>query len=73
MTFFTRLAAVIILTSASANQLFGQVPTNDACSSALEINVNGGPIDVSNANTLVDGPTPSCGGAGMKDVWYYFT
>ena len=64
MTFFTRLAALLILISTSANQLLAQVPVNDACSSALEIAVNGGPIAVSNANTLADGPTPTCVVAG---------
>lgn len=73
MTFFFRSIVVTTFICAISLQLRAQVPVNDECGSALEIIVNGGPVDVSNSNTLLDGPTPSCGGAGIKDVWYYFT
>ncbi|MEZ4798648.1 MAG: lysyl oxidase family protein [Flavobacteriales bacterium] len=47
-------------------------PVNDICANATPITINGGPITGSNTNTITDGPNPSCGGTGIKDVWYSF-
>ncbi|MFM7814637.1 MAG: lysyl oxidase family protein [Flavobacteriales bacterium] len=49
-----------------------QAPINDECSGAIPITTDGIAITANNANTLVDGPNPTCGGSGIKDVWYSF-
>ena len=47
-------------------------PVNDICANAIPFNVNGGAVAANNSNTVTNGPEPSCGGAGIKDLWYSF-
>lgn len=57
----------------SAFNAVAQAPSNDVCANAIDIVVNGGYINVSNANTVTNGPNPSCGGGTLiRDVWYKF-
>jgi hypothetical protein len=50
------------------------VPTsNDQCSGAQSLTINGASVSGNNSSTCSDGPLPSCGGTTMlKDVWYSF-
>lgn len=48
-------------------------PSNDQCSGATLLTINGAVVNGTNATTCVDGPNPTCGGASaIKDVWYKF-
>ncbi len=49
-----------------------QTPSNDECVAASEFIIDSGPITLSNLNTAIDGPDPTCGGLGIHDVWFYF-
>jgi hypothetical protein len=65
--------AIAILFLLFSSSLQAQAPINDECSGAIPIATDGVAVTVNNANTLVDGPNPTCGGSGIRDVWYSFT
>jgi hypothetical protein len=46
---------------------------NDICADATNLTLNAAYVTANNTVTCTDGPDPSCGGGGMKDVWYKFT
>jgi PKD repeat protein len=57
----------------SVSNLYSQAPANDICANASPLAINGGYITVSNANTVTNGPNPSCGGStGIRDIWFSF-
>lgn len=67
------LWSVLCLILFTAFNAAAQAPANDVCANAITIAVNGGYINVSNANTVTNGPNPSCGGGTLiRDVWYKF-
>jgi len=47
-------------------------PANDICANAAPLTVNGAAVNGTNVATVTDTPNPSCGGTGIKDVWYSF-
>ncbi|MFM9986821.1 MAG: MopE-related protein [Flavobacteriales bacterium] len=47
-------------------------PANDVCANATSLIVNAAATNVDNSNTCTDGPDPSCGGSGIKDIWHKF-
>lgn len=47
-------------------------PVNDVCAQAIPLVVNDPEIITSNANSCLEGPEPTCGGTGIRDVWYSF-
>ena len=47
--------------------------TNDICANAIALTPNAPAISVTNTGTTSDGPNPSCGGTGIKDIWFKFT
>lgn len=48
-------------------------PDGDACSNALAIVPGGNAVNASNVGTCIDGPNPTCGGAGgIRDIWFSF-
>jgi len=47
-------------------------PVNDVCASAIPLVVNASPTSANNSVTCADGPDPSCGGTGIRDLWFSF-
>jgi hypothetical protein len=47
-------------------------PSNDLCTGAIPLVVNGGNILVSNVNSCQNGPNPTCGGTQIQDIWFSF-
>ncbi len=47
-------------------------PANDTCTGAIPLVVNGAAVNADNGNTCSEGANPSCGGPGIRDLWYSF-
>ena len=47
-------------------------PDNDMCFEALPFVVNGGALNLTTAYATNDSTDPSCGGTGIRDIWYSF-
>lgn len=47
-------------------------PPNDICAGAIAITNFGTNVLANNTYAITNGPEPSCGGTGMRDVWYSF-
>ncbi len=47
-------------------------PANDICSNAIAITNFGTNVLANNSFAVTNGPEPSCGGTGIRDVWYSF-
>lgn len=68
-----RYLLLVAIFALSAFNLYSQAPANDICANATPLTINGGYISASNANTVTNGPNPSCGGSSViRDVWFSF-